>query len=198
MYDYIRGALVELNPADVTIEAGSIGYHILISLTTYSSLQKGSKENVKLYLHQHLREDEELLFGFFDKEERIMFRHLISVGGIGPGTARMMLSSMTPDEVYNAIVTQDVNRIKSVKGIGVKTAQRVILELQDKISKGTSTSGFPFDGVAAPSAIRQEASTALVLLGFTKPNVEKALDRLLKENPSLSLEELIKRALKLL
>ena len=198
MYDYIRGTLVELNPADVTLETGGIGYHILISLTTYSSLQKGGKENVKLYLHQHLREDEELLFGFFDKEERIMFRLLISVSGIGPGTARMMLSSMTPDEISNAILTQDVNRIKSVKGIGMKTAQRVILELQDKISKSASAAGFPFEGGAAPSPIRQEAATALVLLGFTKPNVEKALNKLLKENPSLSLEELIKKALKLL
>ncbi|HPY22621.1 MAG TPA: Holliday junction branch migration protein RuvA [Bacteroidales bacterium] len=198
MYDYIRGTLIELNPADVTLEVGGIGYHILISLTTYSSLQKGSREGVKLYLHQHLREDEELLFGFFDKEERIMFRHLISVSGIGPGTARMMLSSMTPDEVFNAIVTQDVNRIKSVKGIGMKTAQRVILELQDKIGKGASAAGFPFDSGVAPSAIRQEAATALVLLGFTKPNVEKVLDKLLKEDPSVALEELIKKALKLL
>ncbi|HOG42196.1 MAG TPA: Holliday junction branch migration protein RuvA [Bacteroidales bacterium] len=198
MYDYIKGILIELNPADVTIEAGGIGYHILISLTTYSSLQRGSKESVKLYLHQHLREDEELLFGFFDKEERTMFRHLISVSGIGPGTARMMLSSMTPDEVFSSIVTQDVNRIKSVKGIGIKTAQRVILELQDKVGKGISPTGFPFDGAAAPSALLQEASTALVLLGFSKPSVEKALDKLLKESPSISLEELIKKALKLL
>lgn len=198
MYDYIRGALTELNPTDVTLETGGIGYHILISLTTYSNLQKGGREGVKLYIHQHLREDEELLFGFFNKEERIMFRHLISVSGIGPGTARMMLSSMTPDEIFNAIVTQDVNRIKSVKGIGLKTAQRVILELRDKISKGTSSAGFPFEGGATTSAVRQEAATALVLLGFTKPNVEKALDKLLKENPSITLEELIKQALKLL
>jgi Holliday junction DNA helicase, RuvA subunit len=197
MYDYITGRLVELNPTDVVVECYGIGYHILVSLTTFTKLQKASEENVKLYLYHHIREDEELFYGFFDRDERDVFIQLISVSGIGHNSARMMLSSMTPDEVRNAIVTQDANKIKSVKGIGLKTAQRVILELKDKMGKGP-VQEFSFQGGIATSPVRDEASSALILLGFSKPAVDKVLTALLKENPSISLEDLIKRALKLL
>lgn len=197
MYDYITGRLVELNPTDVVVECYGFGYHILVSLTTFTKLQNAAQENVKLYLYHHIREDEELFYGFFDRDERDIFTRLISVSGIGHNSARMMLSSMTPDEVRNAIITQDVNKIKSVKGIGLKTAQRVILELKDKMGKGP-VQEFAFSGGVAASALRDEASSALILLGFSKPAVEKVLNTILKDNPTLSLEDLIKKALKLL
>ncbi|MDD2292957.1 MAG: Holliday junction branch migration protein RuvA [Bacteroidales bacterium] len=196
MYDYIKGQLIELNPADVTVECSGIGYNILISLSTYSKLQKEKSECVKLFLYHYLREDDELFFGFFDKDERDVFIQLISVSGIGPNTARMMLSSMSADEIKVAIVSQDVNKIKGVKGIGLKTAQRVILELKDKISKDHGKE-FAFDD-GGMNTIRTEASGALILLGFSKPAVEKVLTSLFKENPDYSLEELIKKALKVL
>lgn len=196
MYDYIKGQLTELYPTEVTIECSGIGYLILISLTTYSKLQKSKEESVKLYLYHHLREDDELFYGFFDRDEREVFTQLISVSGIGPNTARMMLSSMSSDEIKTAIISQDVNKIKGVKGIGLKTAQRVILELKDKIGKGASKE-FLFDDTPV-NTIRTEASGALILLGFAKPAVEKVLTTLCKQHPDSSLEELIKMALKLL
>ena len=197
MYEYITGRLVELNPADSIIECGGFGYRILISLNTYSKLQNDGEEFVKLYLHHHLKEDEEAFYGFYDKDERSLFTLLISISGVGPNTARMMLSSMTSDELTAAIIGQDVNKIKSVKGIGLKTAQRVILELKDKVGKTQSADIQTLSG-GTSSAAREEALGALVMLGFAKPAAEKAISMILKDNPQISLEELIKKALKIL
>lgn len=193
MYDYIKGTLEELSPAEAVVECHGIGFKLQISLNTYDRLQ-GQKE-VRLYVHHHLREDEETLYGFCDKEERRIFALLIGVSGIGPNTARMMLSSLTADEVSTAIASGDVNRIKAVKGIGLKTAQKVIIELKDKISKG----GADLDLSGGSSAANtSEACSALVMLGFTKNAVEKTVASIVKKEPGLSLEDIIKKALKML
>lgn len=194
MIDYIKGELVELGPTEAVIEAGGIGYSILISLQSFSALQE-NKGAATLYIHHYLREDEELYYGFATKDERTLFRLLISVSGIGANTARMMLSSMTSDEIRDSIIASDVNKIKSIKGIGLKTAQRLILELKDKIVKGGASDTSILD--TRPGAeIMEEATTALVMLGFTKANVNKALEAINKEHPGASIEELIKFALK--
>lgn len=193
MYDYIKGTLEELSPAEAVVECHGIGFKLQISLNTYDRLQ-GQKE-VRLYVHHHLREDEETLYGFCDKEERRIFALLIGVSGIGPNTARMMLSSLTADEVSTAIVSGDVNRIKGVKGIGLKTAQKVIIELKDKISKGGAELDLSGGSAAANSS---EACSALIMLGFTKNAVEKTVTSIVKKEPGLSLEDIIKKALKML
>ena len=197
MYEYIAGILEEITPTDAIVEACGVGYDLLISLSTFSKLQGALGKPVKLYTSHLVREDDEALYGFADKAERSVFVQLISVSGVGPGSARMILSAMTADEVREAVLANDVNKFKSVKGIGLKTAQRVILDLKDKIGKGGDTFSFEAPGSGA-SALREEAQSALTMLGFAKPAVEKTLDKLLKEMPDLSLEELIKRALKLL
>ena len=194
MYDYIKGTLEELSPAEAVVECHGIGFKLQISLNTYDRLQ-GQKE-VRLYVHHHLREDEETLYGFCDKEERRIFALLIGVSGIGPNTARMMLSSLTADEVSTAIASGDVNRIKGVKGIGLKTAQKVIIELKDKIARG---SGAALDLTSGGTgANTQEACSALIMLGFTKNAVEKAVASIVRKEPGLSLEDIIKKALKIL
>lgn len=195
MIEYIKGRIEELTPTELVLECAGIGYKILISLQTYDALQ-GQKE-AKIYIHHHLREEEELFYGFSGKDERELFRLIISVSGIGAATARMMLSSLSSDEIRNAIIAEDVSKIKSVKGIGLKTAQRLILELKDKVVKGegSESSTLPL-GNTNPNI--EEASTALVLLGFTKANVTKAVTAVLKKNPDASLEEIIKLSLKLL
>ena len=193
MYDYISGDIIELSPAELILDNNGIGYKFQISLNSYSKFRELSK--AKIYIHHHLREDEELFYGFFTKEERHIFTMLISVSGIGPNTARMMLSSMTPDEIQCAIISGDVNTIKSIKGIGLKTAQRVIIDLKDKIAKGASSgSDIIFDSQI--NNVRNEATSALVLLGFSKSNIEKVLSATLKSKPDATLEELIKLALK--
>ena len=193
MYDYINGTLEERAPAEPVVEGRGIGYKPQIARTACDRLQ-GQKE-VRLYVHHHLREDEETLYGFCDKEERRIFALLIGVSGIGPNTARMMLSSLTADEVSTAIASGDVNRIKGVKGIGLKTAQKVIIELKDKISKG----GADLDLSGGSSAANtSEACSALVMLGFTKNAVEKTVASIVKKEPGLSLEDIIKKALKML
>ncbi len=195
MYEYIAGTLEEITPTDAIVEACGVGYDLIISLSTFSQLQGQQGKPVKLYTCHLVREDDESLYGFADKTERAVFQQLISVSGVGPGSARMILSAMTADEVKQAVLSNDVNKFKSVKGIGLKTAQRVILDLKDKIGK--SSDAFSFEAAAGPSsAVREEALSALTLLGFSKPAVEKTLDKLLNENPSISLEDLIKRALK--
>jgi len=196
MYEYITGSLEEITPTDAIVEACGVGYDLQISLSTFSKLQNARGKAVKLYTCHLVREDDETLYGFADKAERAVFQQLISVSGVGPGSARMILSAMTADEVKEAVLTNDVNRFKSVKGIGLKTAQRVILDLKDKIGKGGDE--FSFESAGPSSAVREEATGALTMLGFAKPAVEKTLDKLLKENPSLSLEDLIKRALKMM
>jgi Holliday junction DNA helicase RuvA len=192
MIDYIKGSIEELGPTEMTLENNGIGYKILISLQTYQSLN-GSKD-ARVYIHHSLREDEELYYGFASKDERELFRLLIGVSGIGAATARMMLSSLTCEEIRNAILAEDINKIKSIKGIGLKSAQRLILELKDKVGKGAGTDNSALFNISDTTT--EEATTALVLLGFTKANVTKAVNAVLKEKPGASLEEIIKLALK--
>lgn len=193
MIEYIKGRIEELTPTEVILETYGIGYHILISLQTYEGLNGRSEATV--YIHHYIREDEELYYGFATKDERELFRLLIGVSGIGASTARMMLSSLTSDEIRNAIIAEDINKIKSIKGIGMKSAQRLILELKDKVVKGAgSDSPALFSTVSNGAA--DEATTALVMLGFTKANVNKAVATVLKEKPTAILEEIIKLALK--
>lgn len=194
MYDYIKGEIVELSPARAVIECGGIGYEMLISLQTFDFLQ--GKSNAQLFIYQYIREDEHQFYGFADKDERELFKLLISVSGIGVASARMMLSSLSDEEIRNAILSEDVHKIKSIKGIGQKSAQRLILELKDKIVKGGGVDATPVSyGIADPSII-DEASTALVMLGFSKANINKVLPEILKKIPDAKVEVLIKEALK--
>ncbi len=193
MIDYIKGKIIELTPTYTVVENSGIGYMIQISLQTFSALE--NRSDVTIYIHHYLREDDEQFYGFSSKDERELFRLVIGVSGIGVSTAQMMLSSMSSDEIRNAIISEDINRIKSIKGIGLKTAQRLILELKDKIVKGGGTGGSVIFS-AGTNAVVEEATTALVLLGFTKTNVNKAITAVLKENPSANLETIIKMSLK--
>ncbi len=195
MYEHIKGTLTAADPAHVVVESGGIGYHILISLQTYEAVH-GQKE-IHLWLHLQVREDAHLLYGFATRDEREMFRLLIGVSGVGPNTARMILSAMSNAEVRDALLTADVVRLKSIKGIGTKTAERMILELRDKVAKvGLEEAE---GAVRAPvSATSAEAAGALVQLGFQRSAVEKVLARLQKQDPSYTLEELIRHALKML
>ena len=193
MIDYIKGNLIEMTPTDMVLECYGIGYKILISLQTYEALN-GKSETI-VYIHHYIREDEELYYGFATKDERELFRLLIGVSGIGASTSRMMLSSLTSDEIRNAILAEDLNKIKSIKGIGTKSAQRLILELKDKVVKGAGTDNSCLFTTGSNGAA-EEAVTALVMLGFTKANVNKAVTAVLKESPSASLEEIIKQSLK--
>ena len=193
MIDYIKGQIIELTPTELILECGGIGYSILISLQTYEKMQL--QTSTVAYIHHYIREDEELYFGFATKDERELFRLLIGVSGIGVASARMMLSSLTSEEIRQAILSEDIHKIKSVKGIGLKSAQRLVLELKDTIVKGAGTdTGTIFK--ADNNAIIDEATTALVMLGFTKANINKVLPGILKENPSARVEDLIKAALK--
>ena len=191
MIDYIKGKIAELNPAFTVIENQGIGYFLSISLTTFTKLE--GKAEVKILVHEVIREDAHLLFGFAEKEEREIFRLLISVSGVGASTARMMLSSLNPGEIERAIVSAEVNTLKGVKGIGLKTAQRIILDLKDKLGKQPGTGEiFSF----TDNTKREEALSALVMLGFGKSAVIKVLDRILRDEKGLSVEDIIKRALK--
>ena len=191
MIDYIKGEIIELTPTDVVVECYGIGYKILISVQTYSLLE--GKGNTTVYIHHYLREDEELYYGFATKEERKMFRLLIGVSGVGAATARMMLSSLTVEEIEQAILSEDVNRIKSVKGIGLKSAQRMILELKDKVVKGEQTDMSALFTKENNKA-SEEATTALIMLGFTKANVTKAVNAVLKEDPTATVETIIRKS----
>ncbi|HEX8377908.1 MAG TPA: Holliday junction branch migration protein RuvA [Pedobacter sp.] len=194
MYAYISGKLVFKCATFVVIEANGVGYHINISLNTYSKVT--SKENCKLYTWLHVKEDAHTLYGFSDEGERRLFLHLISVSGIGPGTGRMILSSVTPDEIQTAIVKGDVSQMQRIKGIGPKSAQRLILELQDKLKKeGIET----LTDAPQYNTVKDEALSALVMLGFSKNSAEKTVDQIVKNSTeTLSVEQLIKFALKTL
>lgn len=194
MYTYIKGELTEITPTAATIENNGIGYELQISLQTFAEIQ--GLRDVMLYIHHHIREDVEMWYGFATKEERSIFRMLIEVNGIGPNTARMMLSSMNSTEIKTAIISGDVNRIKSIKGIGIKTAQRVIIDLKDKIAKGGEDVSSALFVQESTSANMEEALSALVMLGFAKSAAEKVLKSVYKENPQYTLEELIKFSLK--
>ena len=195
MYEYLSGKLTSLTPATAVIDCGGVGYLTEITLNTYSAIQE--KQEVRLWIHEVIREDAYLLYGFFTEAEREMFRLLIGVNGVGAATARMMLSSLTADEIRQAILSEDVNRIKSIKGIGAKSAQRVILELKDKIVKGAGaeSAGATIFAKADNAATVDEATTALVMLGFSKANIAKVIPAILKENPSAKVEDIIKAAL---
>ena len=192
MINHIKGKLVQKSPTHLVVEASGVGYLINISLNTYAQLQE--VENVFIYTFLSIREDAHVLYGFFDETERRLFSHLISVSGIGPNTARMMLSSLSPQEIQEAIVRGDVASVQKIKGIGPKSAQRLILELQDKLKKEGSESLL---SMPANNTTKEEALSALVMLGFTKLSAEKALEQIIKaEGGTLSVERLIKLALK--
>ena len=193
MIDYIKGQIIELTPTELILENAGIGYSILISLQTYEAFQQQTQ--AVAYIHHYIREDEELYFGFATKDERELFRLLISVSGIGVASARMMLSSLTSEEIRQAILSENINRIKSVKGIGLKSAQRLVLELKDKVVKGEGSEASALFKTEN-SALVDEATTALVMLGFSKANIGKVMPAILKENPTARVEDIIKAALK--
>ena len=190
MITQIKGKLVEKNPTQVVVDCNGIGYEVNISLCTFSSLS--SDENIKLFTHLQVREDAHILYGFFTVLERAVFRLLISVSGIGTSTARTMLSSLTPSEIQQAIGTEDVATIQGVKGIGLKTAQRVIIELKDKIKSLQGTDEIP---VFISNTIKEETLSALEVLGYSRKASEKVVDKLIQGDPDGSVEKLIKSAL---
>ncbi|MBR1433529.1 MAG: Holliday junction branch migration protein RuvA [Bacteroidales bacterium] len=193
MYDYIKGKIEEINPAELILECGGIGYSINISLQTYETLQ--GKDSAKIYVFHYIREDEESFYGFATKDERELFKLLISVNGVGVGSARMMLSSLSDEEIRNAIIGENVARIKSVKGIGLKTAQRIILDLKDKIVKGGGTAA-TLPTMTTNNANIEEATIALTMLGFSKVNINKVIPDIIKKNSDAKVEDIIKEALK--
>jgi Holliday junction DNA helicase RuvA len=193
MIDYIKGEIAELTPASVTVEAYGIGYFMNISLNTYTNLSE--QKNARLYIYEAIREDAHQLFGFFDKQERELFLLLISVPGIGASTARMILSSMNSHELTNVIASGNSDMLKTVKGIGLKTAQRVIVDLKDKIKVSGIQSVEMF---AAANPAGEEAIAALVMLGFTQQPSQKVVAKILKDKPDSTVEQIIKTALKML
>jgi len=191
MYEFIEGEFIEKTPAHLIVRADHLAYHIHISLYTYSQL--GSITSGRIYTHFVVREDAQMLFGFSTREEREIFRSLISVSGVGANTARLILSSLTPEEVTRAILSGNVSALQSVKGIGAKSAQRIIVDLKDRVGKGA---GIEELFISQDNTNREEALSALVALGFPKKTVEKSLSRILAEQPELSVEEIVKAALK--
>lgn len=197
MIDYISGKIAELTPTRVVLDNSGIGYAIEISLQTYAALE--SQKEAKVYIYHHIQSssDVELFYGFSSKDERSIFELLISVSGVGVNTARVILSSFSADELREAILSENVAAIKSVKGIGLKTAQRMVLELKDKISKGEGGVSEVLL-VSDRNAVAEEAAAALQMLGFSKPNISKAIQKILSSNPNIKVEELIKQALQML
>jgi Holliday junction DNA helicase RuvA len=191
MIAHIQGKLVEKNPTDVVIDCGGVGYHINISLHTYSLLP--NTDQIKLFTYLQVKEDAHTLFGFFEKSEREIFKMLLSVSGIGASIARTMLSSLEPKQIIQAIASGDVGTVQSIKGIGLKTAQRVILDLQDKVLKL-----YDLDEVSMilNNTNRDEALSALEVLGFVRKTSEKVVEKIIKEDPNASVESIIKKALK--
>ena len=205
MIEYIKGELTELTPALATVEAGGVGYGLNISLNTYSALQKEERGErreermVKLYVYEAIREDAHVLYGFFNKKEREMFELLITVSGVGANTARMMLSGMSVSELCNAISTGNARLIQGIKGIGKMTAQRIIVDLRDKIVALGIADEIPAGGsVAAPvnNAVRDEAVAALTMLGFSPAPTQKVVVKILQDQPTLPVEQVVKLALK--
>lgn len=204
MIEYIKGQLAELTPALAVVEAAGVGYALNISLTTYSGIQ--GKKEVKLYVHEALttggRDDSFTLFGFVNKQERELYRLLITVSGVGANTARMMLSSMNPSELCNAIANGDERMIKTVKGIGLKTAQRIIVDLRDKIMASGIANELHVGGEKTEStlnnAVKEEAVAALTMLGFSPAPVAKVVVSILQKQANLPVEQVVKEALKLL
>jgi len=191
MYEFIEGDFVEKSPAHLVVSTGHLAYYIHISVLTYSTVS--NLPGGRIYLHFVVREDVQMLYGFSTRSEREIFRLLISVSGVGANTARLILSSLTPDEITQAILAGNVAVLQGIKGIGVKSAQRIIIDLKDKVGKGAGIDELFF---SQDNTSRAEALSALVALGFPKKTVEKILTRILSEQPELSVEEVVKAALK--
>jgi len=192
--EYIKGEVVELTPAGAVIENSGIGYFLHISLNTYTAIS--GKKECKLYVYEAVREDAFTLFGFEGKHERNLFMQLISVSGVGASTARMILSSLTVNEIESAIVSENLNVLKAVKGIGAKTAQRIIVDLKDKVNCPDTISSDLL--LSQNNQVAEEALAALVMLGFTQASSQKVIAKILKEMPRLTVEQVIKNALKIL
>ena len=194
MIEYIKGRIDEITPTYAVIETqGGVGYMLNITLNAYTQLQ--GQPAARLYVHEAIREDAYVLYGFIDRRERELFLNLISVSGVGPSTARVILSSLTPADLENAIISGNLRVLKAVKGIGAKTAERIIVDLKDKIKPGSDTLSIH---TPAENEVFDEALAALVMLGFTKAQSEKALTKLFKENPGVAVEQAIKQALKMM
>jgi len=193
MYEFLSGRLTEKNPTYVVIENNGIGYMVNITLNTFSKIK--DEEKVRLFTHFYVREDAQILYGFADEAERELFRFLLSVSGVGASTARLILSSLTTEEVYDAITSGNASLLQSVKGVGGKTAQRIVIDLKDKLTK----TGIGLEKVDfAHNTLKDEALSGLLILGFNKLAAEKALNRILKQGTVTNVEELIKEALKVL
>lgn len=192
MYEFIEGEIIEKSPAQLVIKAGQIAYLLNISVNTYAKI--GDQTSAKFYLHHVQREDAQLLYGFLEKEERELFRMLITVSGVGANTARLILSSMTPAEIRAAILSGNVVALQNIKGIGAKSAQRIIVDLRDKVGKASESDEL---FLAEGNTIREEALSALVALGFPRRSVEKNLGKIMSKG-DLSVEEIVKEALKLM
>ena len=190
MITYIKGRLIEKTPTKIVVESSGIGYEINISLNTFERIL--DEENIKIYTYLQRKEDSDILFGFIEKSERAIFQQLISISGIGPSTARTILSSISPKEIKDAVWSEDIDRIKSIKGIGLKTAQRLVIELKDKVElfdkKDLDLSSEMYD-------IKKEALLALSVLGFNKQKSEKIVSKIYFENKQIELQELIKQSL---
>ena len=196
MIDYIKGQITELTPANVVLETGGIGYFVHITLPTYSFLNE--ETSTKLFVYESIREDAHVLYGFRMKTERQLFLLLISVSGIGANTARVIMSSYTAQEIQEMIASGNESALNAIKGIGTKTAQRIIVDLKDKIVKGVGGGELPNFVSTAQSEEKEEAVSALVMLGYAAATSQKTIDRILKSEPTLKVEQLIKLALKMM
>jgi len=189
MITQIKGRLIEKSPTELVVDCNGIGYSLNISLNTYSQI--GNNENIKLYTYLLIKEDSHSLYGFFKKSERSLFKLLISVSGVGASTARMMLSSLSPSEIISAIMSENVQVVQSIKGIGLKTAQRIILELKDKVLSLEEAG----DESLTLNNQSEEASSALEVLGYSRKQTSKLLSKIISENPGINVESIIKKAL---
>lgn len=196
MIEYIRGEIVELTPARMIMECAGIGYELNISLTTYSAYN--GKTTGKIYVYEIIREDAHLLFGFAEKTERELFLMLTSVSGVGPNTARMILSSLPPAELIQTIASKNEAALTAVKGIGLKTAQRILVDLKNKVKPMEGVTGSTSSAFSANEAVAEEAVAALVMLGFQKAASQKTVSSILKSSPALAVEQVIKTALRML
>ncbi|NDV45729.1 Holliday junction branch migration protein RuvA [Paludibacter sp. 221] len=196
MIDYIKGDVAEINPAYAVLETGGIGYCVHITLPTYSTIQQ--QKSAKLFIYESIREDAHVLFGFLTQAERQLFLLLISVSGIGANTARMIMSSYSAQEIQEMIATGNVPALSSIKGIGAKTAQRIIVDLKDKIIKVTGMTESAVVSFQENSHTKDEAVAALTMLGFSAAASQKAADKILKEQPDIKVEQMIKLALKMM
>lgn len=204
MYEYIKGIVTELTPACAVVEAGGVGYFLTISLNTFSELQKaadatqaGATGIATVYTHFVVREDAQLLYGFSSRQERELFRRLIGVSGVGGNTARMILSTYSPRDLVNIIASQNDGLLRNVKGLGTKTAQKIIVELRDKVAGALGATDLGENTPAAPtSAVHEEALAALTMLGFARAASSKVVGAILQENPSATIEEVVRMSLK--